>query len=55
MNNWDAMAERLAAANVASRQTFLGVARLAYLELNVECEATAGLNTSFLRSRASQI
>ena len=41
LENWDAMAERLAAANVAPPQTLLGVARLAFPELMVEIEATA--------------
>lgn len=39
--NWDALASRLAAANVAPPQTLLGVARLAFAELKVEIEATA--------------
>lgn len=39
--NWDAFAERLAAANVAPPQTLLGVARLAFPELKIELEATA--------------
>jgi len=39
--NWDALAGRLAAANVAPAQTLLGVARLAFPELKVEIEATA--------------
>ena len=39
--NWDALAGRLAAANVAPPQTLLGVARLAFAELKVEIEATA--------------
>ncbi|GMR24427.1 MAG: RidA family protein [Acidobacteriota bacterium] len=41
IENWDAMAERLAAANVAPPQTLLGVARLAFPELMVELEVTA--------------
>ena len=41
IENWDAMAGRLAAANVAPPQTLLGVARLAFPELRVEIEATA--------------
>ena len=41
LENWDAMAKRLAAANVAPPQTLLGVARLAFPELMVEIEATA--------------
>ena len=41
IENWDAMAGRLAAANVAPPQTLLGVARLAFPELKVELEATA--------------
>ncbi len=39
--NWDALAGRLAAANVAPPQTLLGVSRLAFPELKVEIEATA--------------
>ena len=39
--NWDALAGRLAAANVAPPQALLGVARLAFAELKVEIEATA--------------
>ena len=41
IENWDAMADRLAAANVAPPQTLLGIARLAFPELMVELEATA--------------
>lgn len=39
--NWDAFAQRLAAADVAPPQTLVGVARLAFPELKVELEATA--------------
>ena len=39
--NWDAVAGRLAGADVAPPQTLLGVARLAFPELKVEIEASA--------------
>ncbi len=41
LQNWDALAGRLAAAKVAPPQTLIGVARLAFPELRVELEATA--------------
>ena len=41
IENWDALAGRLAAADVAPPQTLLGVARLAFPDLKVELEATA--------------
>lgn len=41
LQNWDALAGRLAAAKVAPPQTLVGVARLAFAELRVELEATA--------------
>ena len=41
LENWDAMASRLKAADVAPPQTLIGVARLAFPELKVELEATA--------------
>ncbi len=41
LESWDALAGRLAAADVAPPQTLLGVARLAFPELMVEIEATA--------------
>jgi enamine deaminase RidA (YjgF/YER057c/UK114 family) len=41
LEHWDALAGRLAAAEVAPPQTLIGVARLAFPELEVELEATA--------------
>lgn len=41
LENWDALAGRLAAAGIAPAQTLIGVARLAFPELKVELEATA--------------
>lgn len=41
IENWDALAGRLAGADVAPPQTLIGVARLAFPELKVELEATA--------------
>jgi enamine deaminase RidA (YjgF/YER057c/UK114 family) len=41
LENWDALAGRLANSNVAPPQTLIGVARLAFPELKVELEVTA--------------
>jgi enamine deaminase RidA (YjgF/YER057c/UK114 family) len=41
IENWDAFAERMGAANNMPPQTLVGVARLAFPDLMVELEATA--------------
>jgi len=41
IENWDAFAERMGAANNMPPQTLVGVARLAFPDLMVEIEATA--------------
>ena len=41
LQNWEALASRLAGAGVAPPQTLIGVARLAFPELKIEIEARA--------------